>query len=163
MCFVGGMCRKGFLHITLPYSLSLWKVRWTVERCTSRSWSRSLELLCGLSLTAVTILRFCSSESFYGLPLRNLSSTVPVVFHFLTMFLTVETDSWNVSASFLYSSPKINHGVENPLFSVYLRDALRLPMFSLFRAEKKWRKSCNWAPWKPWAKIKTIPFSSQVH
>ena len=70
------MCRKGFLHITLPYSFSLCKVRWIVKRCTSRSWSwsRCLELLCGLT-DALTILHFSLSESFVGLPLQAFTIT----------------------------------------------------------------------------------------
>uniref|UniRef100_A0A8C5HNC6 Ig-like domain-containing protein n=1 Tax=Gouania willdenowi TaxID=441366 RepID=A0A8C5HNC6_GOUWI len=66
----------------------------------------SLELVCGLTVTVLTILRRCLSEIFLGLPLRALTRTVPVVFQFLTMFLTVETESLNRWDSFLYPSPK---------------------------------------------------------
>ena len=141
--------RKGFCRITLPYSISLCKVRWIVERCTvtpsaARSCCRSLELVCGLSLTVLTILRLCLSEIFLGLPLRALTTTVPVVFHFLTMFLTVETDSLNLWASFLYPSPK-------PwCWTIFVfrsfDSCFEAPMLPLFREDAKRRTTCNWPP-----------------
>ena len=108
---VCGVCRKGFCCITLPYSFSLCKVCWIVEWCTvtpsaARWCCRSLEVVCGLSLTVLTILRLCLSDIFLGLPLLALTRTVSVVFNVLTMFLTVEIDSWNLWDSFLYPFPK---------------------------------------------------------
>lgn len=124
------VCRKGFFRITLPYSFSLCKVRWIVERCTvtpsaARWCCRFLEVVCGLFLTVLTILRLCLSDILLGLPLLALTRTVPVVFHFHTMFLTVDLTAY-ISAIAFCSLP-LNHNVEQSLFSGHLRVVLRPP------------------------------------
>uniref|UniRef100_A0A8C4S2Q2 CCR4-NOT transcription complex, subunit 1 n=1 Tax=Erpetoichthys calabaricus TaxID=27687 RepID=A0A8C4S2Q2_ERPCA len=61
------------------------------QSCASGSDScRSLEVICGLSVTILTILRICCSCIFLGLPDLGLTATVPVAFHFLIPFLTID-------------------------------------------------------------------------
>ena len=62
-------------------------------------------MLCGLSVTILSILHLCLSNIFLGLPHLSLTKTVPVAFHFLTTFLTVETDTSNLFDNYLYPSP----------------------------------------------------------
>ena len=98
-----------FMHYP-SIELSLCKVCWTVERCTMTpsaarcSWS-SLEVVCGLSVTILTILHLCLSDIFLDLPHLSFTRTVTVAFHFLTTFLAVETDTSNLFDNFLYPSP----------------------------------------------------------
>src|SRR4029434_1844248 len=101
---------QGFFLHHPSIGLSLCKVCWTVEQCTMTpsaarcSWS-SLEVICGLSVTILTILHLCLSYIFLGLPHLSFTRTVPVAFHFLTTFLTVEIDTSNLFDYFLYPSP----------------------------------------------------------
>ena len=82
------------------------KLRWIVERCTytqsaARCSCRSLEVIFGLCATILTISHICCSCTLLGLLDLGLTATVPVSFHSLTTFLTVEIDNWNLWESFL--------------------------------------------------------------
>ena len=87
---VVSMQKRLFMHYP-SIGLSLYKGCWTVERCTMTpsaawcSWS-SLEVICGLSVTILTILHLCLSYIFLGLPHLSFTRTVPVAFHFLLHF-----------------------------------------------------------------------------
>ena len=107
---VVSMQKRLFMHY-LSIGLSLCKVCWILERCTmtpsaaSCCWS-SLEIVCDLSVTILTILHLCLSDIFLDLPHLSFTRTVTVAFHFLTTFLAVETDTSNLFDNFLYPFPK---------------------------------------------------------
>ena len=98
--------KRLFMHHP-SVGLSLCKVRWTVERCTMTpsaarcSWS-SLEVICGLSVNIRTLLHLCFSYIFLGLSHLSFTRTLPVAFHFLTTFLTVEIHTSNLFDNFFY-------------------------------------------------------------
>uniref|UniRef100_A0A8B9LIJ4 Cilia and flagella associated protein 57 n=1 Tax=Astyanax mexicanus TaxID=7994 RepID=A0A8B9LIJ4_ASTMX len=75
-----------------------YEIRENVEAEVGK-WLISIIKLCDIDLYShmvLTVLLLCLSDIFLGLPLLGLTRTVPVLFHFLTMFLTLETDRLNL-------------------------------------------------------------------
>ncbi len=98
------ICREGFFRISS--SCPLCKLCWTVKRCTMTlsaaqySWS-SLKVVCDHSKHSLPF----PSDIFLSLPHISFARTVLVAFHFITIFLTVETENLNLCDYFLYPSP----------------------------------------------------------
>lgn len=94
------------------------RLRWSLA-CFWRSWSSFI----------------FASDMFLGLPLLALTRTVPVAFHFLAMFLTVESDSWNLWDSFC--SLPLDHNAQHSLFHGHLSIVLSPHVATLQRRVKE--------------------------
>ena len=110
-------CREGLFLATLPCRSLLFKehciaVLWTAVACVCYCFYSSFAVMCRFFWGFLIRSRAILSEHFFSLPELALTSTVPFVFHFLIMFLTVGIGSLKhrgrvfVASSFLV---EINH------------------------------------------------------